>query len=533
MESSSSFLKPAPLLQLVAIPKLSQARPLLFALFVFFILRLPSLFEPHWYTDEAGYANTAWLFLHGSTLYKQVWNNKPPLLFLSYAVALLTFGPSEFGIHILSFATEALAIACVYAIGLRLTTVRRAFLMSLAAAVCLGIPLFNGDLSLPENFLIGFTSLAFLSALKAYKDRHFSIAAITVAGVSSAIAVLYQQTALAELAVILVWIVSSKANNKAQAVKAFVCSSFLTVAVVILPFAVMAGFRTTFYAIVTSYLGYAQQSVGLDVGQLMLRIAEVVLVVVTLSTAPRWWSGRQLVWLWALVTLVVAGLPNRNYIHFALEPMPALILLIGISNFSDLTVLRVRQVSLGKLTCISSIVVATLLDCVVLYTGVMAALTAFYYPAFIERLAGTISQKAYALTYDPRAWAEYEVANWLKDHELTHVEALVWSSDSWVYLLADLKPVVPSPAIYVDTTQISTQQAVLDSLAGRLPKVVITTAEAVSNYPDILQLLGKSYTKVFQAGDAKLYLLNQGTTNVTKPIPAAKQVNVKKHHKAA
>lgn len=42
------------------------------------LLRLPSLFEPHWYTDEAGYANTAWLMMHGKVLYLSVWNNKPP-----------------------------------------------------------------------------------------------------------------------------------------------------------------------------------------------------------------------------------------------------------------------------------------------------------------------------------------------------------------------------------------------------------------------------------------------------------------------
>ena len=33
------------------------------------ILRLPSLMEPHWYTDEAGYVNVARSLLDGKILY--------------------------------------------------------------------------------------------------------------------------------------------------------------------------------------------------------------------------------------------------------------------------------------------------------------------------------------------------------------------------------------------------------------------------------------------------------------------------------
>ncbi|MDA8330498.1 MAG: hypothetical protein M0027_04705, partial [Candidatus Dormibacteraeota bacterium] len=46
-----------------------QRRWLLAALVLFLLLRIPSWFEPHWYTDEAGYANTAYLAAHGRVLY--------------------------------------------------------------------------------------------------------------------------------------------------------------------------------------------------------------------------------------------------------------------------------------------------------------------------------------------------------------------------------------------------------------------------------------------------------------------------------
>ena len=45
----------------------------------FTLARLPSFFEPHWYSDEAGYATVARELLRGKTLYFDTWNNKPPL----------------------------------------------------------------------------------------------------------------------------------------------------------------------------------------------------------------------------------------------------------------------------------------------------------------------------------------------------------------------------------------------------------------------------------------------------------------------
>ena len=52
---------------------------------VFFILRLPSLFEPDWYGDEGVYQVLGMGIKAGRLLYRDIFDNKPPFLYLLYS----------------------------------------------------------------------------------------------------------------------------------------------------------------------------------------------------------------------------------------------------------------------------------------------------------------------------------------------------------------------------------------------------------------------------------------------------------------
>src|SRR5271154_4148144 len=54
---------------------------------LFFFLRLPSLIEPYWYGDEGVYEVIGQAMNHGRLLYQGIWDNKPPLLYVVYALA--------------------------------------------------------------------------------------------------------------------------------------------------------------------------------------------------------------------------------------------------------------------------------------------------------------------------------------------------------------------------------------------------------------------------------------------------------------
>ena len=83
---------------------------LLVILFAFFLLRLPSLFEPHWYGDEGIYQTIGTAINQGKLLYRDIWDNKPPLLYLVYAI----FDGNQFFVRSASLVIGALTVIVFY-----------------------------------------------------------------------------------------------------------------------------------------------------------------------------------------------------------------------------------------------------------------------------------------------------------------------------------------------------------------------------------------------------------------------------------
>ncbi|HEX4214469.1 MAG TPA: hypothetical protein VIA06_14230, partial [Candidatus Dormibacteraeota bacterium] len=104
------------------------------------VLRIPSFFEPHWYTDEAGYLITAREMLAGKVLYVQIWNNKPPLHFLTVALLYRIFGINEAWLHLATLLTALAVLTAVAYVGVRLLSLWRTVAATLITAVTIGLP---------------------------------------------------------------------------------------------------------------------------------------------------------------------------------------------------------------------------------------------------------------------------------------------------------------------------------------------------------------------------------------------------------
>ena len=57
---------------------------------------------------------------------------------------------------------------------------------------------------------------------------------------------------------------------------------------------------------------------------------------------------------------------------------------------------------------------------------------------------------AWGNEFDARVEGDTDVVDWLTQHGLRGTTAVIWSSDAWVYALADLQIVLPTPPIYND-----------------------------------------------------------------------------------
>ena len=74
--------------KLAIIEKKSYVWVLLGIICAFILLRLPSLIEPEWYGDEGIYRTIGLALSRGEVLYRDIWDNKPPLLYWMCALPI-------------------------------------------------------------------------------------------------------------------------------------------------------------------------------------------------------------------------------------------------------------------------------------------------------------------------------------------------------------------------------------------------------------------------------------------------------------
>src|SRR5690242_19569102 len=93
-----------------------------------FVLRYPSLYEPRWYGDEGIFAAVAQNIRNGEALYSQAWDNKPPLVFFTYAAIQAMLGTGIFPLHLITTLVVVTTQFVIMLIALALFGRRRALI---------------------------------------------------------------------------------------------------------------------------------------------------------------------------------------------------------------------------------------------------------------------------------------------------------------------------------------------------------------------------------------------------------------------
>src|SRR5258706_3414862 len=140
--------------------------------FVFFLLRLPSLFEPYWYGDEGIYEVIGSAVRHNMLLYRDIWDNKPPFLYLVYSI----FDGDQFGAKLLSLIFGLASVIVFFLLARKLFEKQRSIYISTAIyALLFGLPIIEGNIANAENFMlfpIILSSLLIFSTIKSLTLIH-------------------------------------------------------------------------------------------------------------------------------------------------------------------------------------------------------------------------------------------------------------------------------------------------------------------------------------------------------------------------
>ncbi len=194
------------------------------------ILRIPSFFEPYSYGDEMIYLALGNAIRRGITIYQAIHDNKPPLLYLTAAIA-----GNLFWFKIILAFWMILTIIAFW----KLTKIlfngntRAEVISTIAFSILTTIPLFEGNIVNAELFLIGPIIIGFTILL-----GNPSLKKTFLAGILFSIATLFKFPAIFDIgAIILFWIISLRSGKR---ILEIISQSFVLLLGLLFPIALSA-----------------------------------------------------------------------------------------------------------------------------------------------------------------------------------------------------------------------------------------------------------------------------------------------------
>ncbi len=443
------------------------------------LLRVPSLFEPYWYGDEGIYLTVGRSLRHGLALYRDVHDNKPPLLYL---VAAAAYGV-QFWFKFIAMLWSVAVVAIFWNLALRFAQNKRGMVVwaTIIFAGILTLPFLEGNIANAELFFLLLTVGAFSII---YKGGD-----LIQAGALFGLAGLFKMPAVLEAGVWpIIWLIS-------QDKKWFAKSWWLGVGA-----AIPLGLATIYFAIkgtLPQFLGAAGiqlvpylSSWRVDlpvVGTLAGRAAVLVVwLLVSWLLRKRLSHNGLILAIWWGVTLFAALLSGRPYPHYLLQ-MAAVI---------ALTVTIEKKLAVGLITVLLSVFVAFKFYVYPVWG---------YYENFGKWVTGQQSHNQYFAWFNPQVENNYEIAKRIMAGSSPEEKIFVWGDEPMIYALAKRKPAGRYTVRY-HILEFGAQKQTADLLRSEPPRYIVSFGQE-KELPGLQVLLTEKYIPEGSVGAAKIYRL--------------------------
>lgn len=301
----------------------------------FVLLRIPSLIEPMWYADEGIYAVIANAMTEGKMLYSEVWDNKPPLLYILYFLT-----QNLFGIKLLSIIFGAGAVYLFYRIAKILFEKELSVALScLIFIFLLGSPFLEGNIANAENFMLLPILGAFFVLLK---KKELSIKSGAGAGVLFFIALLLKFVAIFDIITWIIFAVVREINQKGKfasvqfkkSIIAFLATLVVLSTTLLGVFLVLGILPAFIDAVLLKNVMYVSEKNSSGFGHSLLIIKSLMLLLFSSALIfyrKRIRSEGLFILLWLGFSIFNVFFSERYFGHYLLLLTPALALLFGLT----------------------------------------------------------------------------------------------------------------------------------------------------------------------------------------------------------
>ena len=465
------------------------------------ILRIPTFFEPFSYGDEMIYLTLGEGLRNGLTLYRDVYDNKPPLLYLLAGIAGNVFW---FKAILAFWSLITIVLFWHLAQALFPNKIKLHKIATVIFALLTTIPLLEGHIANAEMFMIGPNIAAFLILL----TRRLDFKNLFGAGVLFSVATLFKVPAAFDIpAIVIFWLIT--AGIKKEALRetarkaAFLALGFLIpLAITFVWYFAAGALKDYIIAAFLQNFGYLSSWRGGNTEPflaknlpLLIRGAVVIAVSIVLYL-KRARLSKQFIFLtlWLVLALFAAALSERPYPHYLLQAVAPIALFLGIL-FTEKTIEQ----------SLAIIPLALALFVPVYYKFWYYASTP-YYLRFVNFALGKTDRLQYFASFGERVNRNYQIADFLVKSSRPEDKVFVWGPDgSAVYALARRLP----PGKYVIDYHIkdfSSKEAEAQLLGKDNPKFIILLPDA-EPFAEITPLLKLSYVRILTLDGAEIWKL--------------------------
>jgi len=488
-----------------ALDRINIPHWLIWVMFLTFLVRIPSFFEPFWYGDEMIYLSMGEGLRTGRVFYRDIYDNKPPLLYLVASIA-----GNVFWFKVILTAWLILTIFFFWKLIEKLfpKMERLAKISVIFFAFLTSIPLLEGNITNAEIFMIGPTILGFFLVF----GQKMANKTIFWAGISFSIATLFKVPASLDMAsVLLIWFFMLIIGKKdlfsfLQNVTVFMAGFLLPIFLTILYYWHAGALQNYLSAAFLNNLGYLSSWRPTNSGQTFFERNQPLLirafVLFTSSSIlsilyknKKISSGFWILGNWFLFSLFSALLSERPYPHYLIQILPSFSILLGVifagkakEMFYPFFLFAILGISL-----------------IYYKFGYYAVFS--YYENFLFWVTGNRSRSEYLSNFDRRVPRTYEVADYISRHTNTKDPIFVWGDDTAIYALSHRLPPGRFLAAY-HILDFKGQDETLSSLKNKSPRYIILIS-GEKDFPQLQQLITKSYFLVKIVEDAKIYRLAQ------------------------
>lgn len=485
------------------IPKLLHTPEWLFVLLcVILVLRIPSFFEPYSYGDEMIYLSLGEAIRRAIPLYSQIHDNKPPLLYVTAAIA-----GSLFWFKVILAIWHFITVFIFWKLSELLFPKNKKLhiISTVIFALLTTLPILEGNIANAELFMLGPTMLAFYILL----SKKHTFKNIFISGILFSIATLYKVPAAFDiLAIVFLWLVTLKKANIKSLKKIvlntiYLAGGFFTPILLTFIWYFIRGAASEYlFAAYLQNVGYLSSWRPDDVQKsffeknmpLLIRTIVVFAGLVFLYLRKKKLS-KQFIFItaWLLLSLFAVTLSERPYPHYLIQSVPAVSLLLGMlftfKNFEQVLV----------------IIPLTLFVFVPYYYNFWRYPTIPYYRNFIKFAAGKLDKNAYLTSYGSHIPRNYKIANYIASSTKKEEKVFIWGDGSAIYALSRRLP----PGKYVADYHIkdfSTPKETIDNLNHDMPSHIIVLPDT-EYFSELNSFLNANYALVETIENAQIWKL--------------------------